>query len=117
MCEIARSQAALMANFVKFKRLRRLNLASFAMRAAWLRLVRTQVPLGTITTLSSERINGHFLGCFFKKTVKTAVPEDGSPPGALVLAKEVEWYRFGVGDEKSFLGFVSVGKQIIARVG
>ena len=37
-----------MAKFAKFKRLRRLNIATFAMRAAWLRLVRTQLPLGTI---------------------------------------------------------------------
>ena len=34
---------------------------------------------------------------FSKKTVKTAVPEDGNPPGALVLTKLVEWYRFEVG--------------------
>ena len=39
---------------------------------------------------------------FFKKSVKTAVTDDGNPPGALVLTKLVEWYRFGVGDEKSF---------------
>ena len=37
---------------------------------------------------------------FFKKSVKTAVPDDGNPPGALVLTKLVEWHRFGVGDEK-----------------
>ena len=43
-----------------------------------------------------------FVGVFFKKSVKTAVPEDGNPPGALVLTKLVEWSRFGVGDEKSF---------------
>ena len=43
------------------------------------------------------------LGCFFKDSVKTAVPGDGKPPGALVLTKLIEWYRFGVGREKSFL--------------
>ena len=38
-----------------------------------------------------------FLGCFFfKKSVKTAVPEDGRPPGALVSTKLVEWYRLEV---------------------
>ena len=42
------------------------------------------------------------LGCFFKKLVKTAVLDDGRPSGALVLAKLVEWYRFEVGDGKSF---------------
>ena len=46
--------------------------------------------------------NLFFVGCFFEKSVKTAVPEDGNPPGALVLTKLVEWYRFGVGDENSF---------------
>ena len=34
-----------------FRRLRRLNFANVAMRAAWLRLVRTQLPLGTIADL------------------------------------------------------------------
>ena len=53
MCEIARSQAALMAKFAKFRRLRRLNFANSAMRAAWLRLVRTQLPLGTIDCAES----------------------------------------------------------------
>ena len=42
-----------------------------------------------------------FWQVFFKKSVKTAVPEDGNPPGALVLTKLVELYRFGVGDENS----------------
>ena len=28
--------------------------------------------------------------CFFKKTVKTAVPDDGKPPGELVLTQLVE---------------------------
>ena len=37
MCEIARSQAALIAKFVKFRRRSRLIFANFAMRAAWLR--------------------------------------------------------------------------------
>ena len=27
-----------------------------------------------------------------KKSVKTAVPEDGNPPGALVFTKLIEWY-------------------------
>ena len=40
-----------------------------------------------------------FFGWFFKKSVKTAVPEDGRPPGALVLTKLIEWYRFEVGDD------------------
>ena len=39
---------------------------------------------------------------FSKTIVKTAVPEDGNPPGALVLTKLVQWYRFEAGDEKSF---------------
>ena len=56
MCEIARSQAALMATFAKFRRLRRLNFANFAMRAAWLRLVPTQLPLGTITKTKSTAV-------------------------------------------------------------
>ena len=37
-----------------------------------------------------------FLGCFFKKSVKTAVPDAGNPPGALVSTKLIEWYRFVV---------------------
>ena len=53
MCEIARSQAALMAKFAKFRRRSRLNFAILAMRAAWLRLVRTQLPLGTINFLNT----------------------------------------------------------------
>ena len=32
-----------------------------------------------------------FLKCFFKKSVKTAVPEDGNPPRAFVLTKLLEW--------------------------
>ena len=36
----------------------------------------------------------------FQKSVKTAVPEDGKPPGGLVVTKLVEEKRFGVGDEK-----------------
>ena len=40
-------------------------------------------------------------------SVKTAVPEDGMPPGALVLTKLVEWYRFEVGHKKNvFLRFL-----------
>ena len=38
-----------------------------------------------------------------KKPVKKAVPEDGNPPGALVLMKLVEWYRFEVGQKNEFL--------------
>ena len=34
------------------------------------------------------------------KSVKTAVPDDGRPPGALVLTKLVGWYRFKVGQKK-----------------
>ena len=37
-----------------------------------------------------------------QKSVKTAVPDAGNPPGALVLTKLVEWYRFEVGHEKLF---------------
>ena len=44
MCEIARSQVALMAKFAKFKRLRRLIFAKFAMRAAWLRAISHTTP-------------------------------------------------------------------------
>ena len=58
MCETARSQVALMANCGKIKRLRRLNFAKFAMRAAWLRLVRTQLPLGTIVLYCIEKKSG-----------------------------------------------------------
>ena len=54
-----------------------------------------------------------FLKCFFKKCVKTAVPKDGNHPGALVLTKLVEWYRFGVGDEKSFLWFFVLSSERI----
>ena len=32
----------------------------------------------------------YFLGCFFQKSVETAVPDDGNPPGALILTKLVE---------------------------
>ena len=46
-----------------------------------------------------------FLKYFFKKLVKTAVPEDGRPPRALVLTKLVEETRFEVGDEKTFFDF------------
>ena len=38
----------------------------------------------------------------FPKLVTTAVPADGRPPGALVLAKLVEWYRFEVGQKNVF---------------
>ena len=41
-----------------------------------------------------------FLECFFKNSVKTAVPDDGRPPGALVLTRLVERYRFEVGQKK-----------------
>ena len=43
--------------------------------------------------------------CFFKKSVKTAVPDARKPPGALVSTKLVERYRFGTGH--NFLFFVS----------
>ena len=43
-----------------------------------------------------------FCGFFFKKSVKTAVLDDGRPPRALVLSKLIEWYRFEVGDDKGF---------------
>ena len=45
--------------------------------------------------------------------VETAVPDDGKLPGALVLTKLVEWYRCGVGDEKSVLNVfgIVVGKN------
>ena len=43
------------------------------------------------------------LGVFFNKSVKTAVAEDRNPPGALVLTKPVEWYRFEVGHENNCL--------------
>ena len=51
-------------------------------------LLRTQcrrVPLETSCLLF-----GYFWVVFFKKSVKTAVPEDGRPPRALVLTKLVE---------------------------
>ena len=44
MCEIARSQAALMAKIAKFRRRSRLNFAKFAMRAAWLRAISHTTP-------------------------------------------------------------------------
>ena len=34
----------------------------------------------------------------FVFSVKPAVPDDGSPPGAPVLTKLLEWCRFGVGE-------------------
>ena len=40
----------------------------------------------------------------FRKSVKTAVPDDRNFSGALVLTKLVEWYRFGVGDEQQEIG-------------
>ena len=43
-----------------------------------------------------------FWGCFFKKSVKTAVPDVGNRNRALVLTKLVEWYRFEVGREQLF---------------
>ena len=43
-----------------------------------------------------------FFGVIFRKKVKTAVPDDGNPPGALVLTKLVEWHQFEVGDEIGF---------------
>ena len=46
-----------------------------------------------------------FFWVVFKKSVKSAVPDDGNPPGALVWTKLSEWYRFGVGDEKSNFHF------------
>ena len=63
-----------------------------------------------VVVLSSELF---CLGWFFKKWVKTAVLEDGNRPAALVWIKLIEWYRFGVGDEKSFflLLTVVVGKD------
>ena len=47
--------------------------------------------------------------CVFKKSIETAVPDDGHTPGALVLQKVIAWYRFGVGDEKSFCSFLLFG--------
>ena len=38
-----------------------------------------------------------FFYFLFKKSVKTAVPDAGNPPGALVLTKLAESSRFGVG--------------------
>ena len=43
--------------------------------------------------------------CFQKMVKETAAPDGRRPPGALVLTKLVEWYRFEVGDEKSFFFF------------
>ena len=40
---------------------------------------------------------------FFKKSVKTAVPDDGNPPRALVLTKLIDYFRFEVGHEKLFV--------------
>ena len=43
-----------------------------------------------------------------QKMVKMAVPDDRNPPGALVLTKLVEWYRFEVGHKKiCFVIFVT----------
>ena len=47
-----------------------------------------------------------FVRVFFKKSIKTAVPEDGRPPGALVWTKLIETNRFEVGAGKTFLFFV-----------
>ena len=86
-----RSQAALMAKFVKFKRRSRLNFANFAMRAAWLRAI-------SHTTAARHYVcSVDFLVVLFKKPIKTAVPGDDRPPGALVLTKLNESSRFEVG--------------------
>ena len=37
---------------------------------------------------------------YAKKSVEMAVPDEGRPPGALVLTKLIEWYRFGVEHKK-----------------
>ena len=48
--------------------------------------------------------------------VETAVPEGGNPPGALVLTKLIEWYRFEVGHEKRFFViFVTCGSRVAER--
>ena len=44
MCEILRSQAAVIAKFAKFRRRSRLIFANFAMRAAWLRAISHTTP-------------------------------------------------------------------------
>ena len=48
---------------------------------------------------------------FFKKSVKTAVPDDGNRPGALVLTKLVEWYRF-VGGRPFFCKFSQISDNL-----
>ena len=53
--------------------------------------------------LSSKRISCDFV--FAKIGQNTAVPDEGRPPGALVLTKLVGWYRFGVGDKTCFCHF------------
>ena len=56
------------------------------------------------------------LGRFFKKSLKTAVPDDGNPPGALVLTKLTEWHRFEVGREKVFFEiFVTCRSRVICK--
>ena len=49
---------------------------------------------------------------FFKKSVKTAVPGDRNPPGALVLTKLIEWYRFGIGDKTHMFVLVFIVRRV-----
>ena len=44
-----------------------------------------------------------FSGCFFKKSFKTAVLDDGRPPGALVLTKLIEPSRLDAALKKNVL--------------
>ena len=83
---------------------------------AWIEFLGLQlgcVWLGSVALDISSEVQKR---CFFKKSVKTAVPEDARLPRALVLTKLIEWYRFGVGDEKSFVCFFcSLDGQMFAR--
>ena len=49
-----------------------------------------------------------------KKSVKTAVLDDRRPPGAVVLTKLVEWYRFKVG-HIFFVIFVTCRSRVICK--
>ena len=81
MCEIARSQAALMANFAKFRRRSRLNFANFAMRAAWLRAISHTTPARHYIILGDVVFIIWFLfGVFFQTLGQNGRPRGRDAP-------------------------------------
>ena len=53
-----------------------------------------------------------FGGVFFRKSVKTAVPDDGRPPGTLVLTKLIEETRCEVGHTSYFFQLLFVVRGV-----